>query len=62
MSRRVQITGFHQIDMRTDEGEVVGLVLSLVDDDGPIDLDFTQDAARHFMRSLGVFAQTVPEI
>jgi hypothetical protein len=62
MARRTHLVSFGSIDVKSDNGEVIGLVLSGSNDEGPMELVFSPEAARHFLRAIGVFAQTIPEV
>jgi hypothetical protein len=62
MAQRIRVVSFGHIDVRTENGDVVGLVMSATNETGPVELEFSAEAARHFLRQIGVFAQTVPEI
>jgi hypothetical protein len=53
MSRRTQIQHLSHIDIRTDYGEVVGALLIGSDEDGTVEWNLSQEAARQLLKAVG---------
>ncbi|HLY55874.1 MAG TPA: hypothetical protein VKS60_09980 [Stellaceae bacterium] len=59
-AHRLQIVTFGHVDVQTEEGEVIGVVLHAADDDGPVEWQLLPEAARAFMKAVGVYARFDP--
>ena len=62
MARRIPINSFGHVDVETEDGEVVGLVMTATDEDGPVEYAFSREAARQFLRAVASFAPAVSTV